>query len=368
VNEKCIDKKTLIFKYISYMIGAIFGRWDIRLSSVPNNLPQLPNPFEYNDKLFPVGKLLSISEKIGHLNSLKGYPNIINKNGVLVEDEGHLDDIVGNIQTFGLKISKNTDDSFWNKMFSNIEKRKLNIRKWFRNNFFNDHLKQYSKSRRKAPIYWQLSTPSASYSVWLYYHRFTNDTFYKVLNDYVIPKLQHEERKLTTLQQEYGPNATAKQRKEIATQETFVEELQTFKQEVARIAPLWNPNLNDGVIINFAPLWRLVPQLKPWQKECKKVWDKLVKGDYDWAHLSMHLWPERVVPKCQTDRSLAIAHDLEENFWYEADKGKWHAKEVSGSEIEKSIRERTSASVKAALDDLLSAPVPAPTRRKRKKK
>ena len=67
----------------------------------------------------------------------------------------------------------------------------------------------------------------------------------------------------------------------------------------------------------MAPLWRLVPQHKPWQKELKSKWDELVAGKYDWAHLAMHLWPERVVPKCATDRSLAIAHGLEDVFWTE---------------------------------------------------
>ena len=45
-------------------------------------------------------------------------------------------------------------------------------------------------------------------------------------------------------------------------------------------------------------------------------------GKYDWAHIAMHLWPERVVPKCATDRSLAIAHGLEDVFWTKDD-GKW---------------------------------------------
>jgi hypothetical protein len=37
----------------------------------------------------------------------------------------------------------------------------------------------------------------------------------------------------------------------------------------------------------------------------------LEKGDYDWAHLAMAYWPDRVREKCETDKSLAIAHDLE---------------------------------------------------------
>lgn len=58
-----------------------------------------------------------------------------------------------------------------------------------------------------------------------------------------------------------------------------------------------------------------MPQHRAWQKECKECWDSLIAGEYDWSHMAMHLWPERVVPKCADDRSLAIAHDLEEFFW-----------------------------------------------------
>ena len=186
----------------------------------------------------------------------------------------------------------------------------------------------YSKSRRKAPIYWQLATPSANYSVWLYIHAFTKDTLFRVQNDYVAPKLAHEERRLESLKSELGDGGTTAQRKEMAAQEAFVEELRAFLEEVKRVAPLWNPNLDDGVIINFAPLWRLVPQHKAWQKELKATWDALCEGKYDWAHLAMHLWPERVVPKCATDRSLAIAHGLEDVFWIEGEDGKWKPRET----------------------------------------
>ena len=41
---------------------------------------------------------------------------------------------------------------------------------------------------------------------------------------------------------------------------------------------------------------------------------KLEKGDYDWAHLAMNYWPERVREKCKTDKSLAIAHGLEDLY------------------------------------------------------
>src|SRR5262249_51038087 len=155
----------------------------------------------------------------------------------------------------------------------------------------------------------------ASYSVWLYYHRLTRDTFYKVLNDYVKPKHDHEQQQLDRLRAEGGADPTRSQRDAVEQQEKFVEELKAFRDEVERVAPLWNPDLTDGALINFAPPSRPVPQHRDWQRECRACWDKLVAGEYDWSHLAMHLWPERVVPKCRTDASLAIAHGLEDILW-----------------------------------------------------
>ena len=100
----------------------------------------------------------------------------------------------------------------------------------------------------------------------------------------------------------------------------------------------------------MAPLWRLVPQHRAWQKELKAAWDSLCAGEYDWAHVAMHLWPERVVPKCATDRSLAIAHGLEEVFWEEDAKGKWAARKQPLTPVATLVAERTSPAVKVGSE------------------
>ena len=117
--------------------------------------------------------------------------------------------------------------------------------------------------------------------------------------------------------------------------------------------------LDDGVALTMAPLWRLVPQHKAWQKELKSKWDDLVAGKYDWAHPAMHLWPERVVPKCASDRSLAIAHKLDDVFWAEADDGKWKPRPTPTRPVDELVRERTSFAVKAALKGLTEASAPS---------
>ena len=148
------------------------------------------------------------------------------------------------------------------------------------------------------------------------------------------------------------------ERKEIAEQEAFVGELRSFLDEVKRVAPLWNPMLDDGVVLTMAPLWRLVPQHKAWQKELKSKWDELAAGKYDWAHVAMHLWPERVVPKCATDRSLAIAHGLKMSF---GRKPRWEVEAATNPDAlnRELVRERTSVAVKAALKEMTEASAPS---------
>jgi hypothetical protein len=280
------------------------------------------------------------------------------KGGILVDDVGHPDDIESAVLAeFGHVWPSHGAAQALEQLQSLACGQKHQLREWLRRSLFDLHLGHFSRSRRKAPIYWQLATPSASYSVWLYILAFSKDTLFRLQNDYVGPKLAHEERRRESLMSELREKPTAVQRKELAAQESIVEELRAFLEEVKRVAPLWSPNLDDGVIINFAPLWRLVPHHKPWQKELKYTWDLLCEGEYDWAHLAMHLWPERVVPKCAKDRSLAIAHGLEEVFWAGATGGQWTTRNVPARQVDELVRERTSPAVKSALKNLLEAPV-----------
>ena len=324
-DEALIDSDANALK--SWFVGVAFDRFDPRLATGERALPPEPEPFDplpsRSPGMWPKGK-----EPAEH-------------NIILVDDESHGDDLTARVRANADRIHIDLQED---------------LRAWFAHEFFPLHIKMYSKSRRKAPIYWQLATPSASYSVWLYIHSYTDDTLFRVQNDYVAPKLAHESRLLGSLRDELGDGGTASQRKQMAAQETFVEELRTLLEEVKRVAPLWNPNLDDGVIINFAPLWRLVPQHKAWQRELKATWDALCKGKYDWSHLAMRLWPERVVPECVDDRSLAIAHGLEDVFWVEGDNGKWKPREELTRAVHVLVAERSSEAVKAALKSLMEAP------------
>ncbi len=76
--------------------------------------------------------------------------------GVLVDDVGHPHDLAQLVEEVFARVETSAPPE---------------VRRWLQRDFFPFHLQRYSKSRRKAPIYWPLSTTSSSYTLWLYYPR-----------------------------------------------------------------------------------------------------------------------------------------------------------------------------------------------------
>jgi len=297
------------------------------------------------------------------------YPVQYPKSGILVEDFGHPSDVVAAVRTIFDSVFEKKSEQWWNEISASLAEKSRDIRDWFAFEYFEQHIKSHSKSRRKAPIVWQLAVPSCRYSVWLYAHRLGRDTLIQVQNDFAVPKLGHEERLLADLLLRSAGTPSSLDRREIEEKQKFVGELREFVEEVKRVAPLWNPSLADGIVLAMAPLWKLVPHNRSWQRELKGKWDELVDGKHDWSHLAMHLWPERVVPKCAEDRSIAISHGLEENFWFESDDGKWEPYKKPKRSIAALVQERTVSAVKAALKSLVEVSHSAvSTKRTRKSK
>jgi len=351
--EAAADTATLAAELVSWAVGVAFGRFDVRFATGARELPAEPEPFD--PLLVRSPAMLTGDDGLPLPRPPAGYSLSFPEDGILVDDPGHPRDLTAAVRAVFDTVFGVSADAVWQEAAALLDPKTHDLRTWLATEFFEHHLKRHSKSRRKAPIIWQLGTRSARYSTWVYAHRLTRDSLFALARDVVAPKLALEERRQSGLVGEAGPNPTAKQRAEIAAQDAVVAELRVFADEVRRVAPLWNPDLDDGIVLVEAPLWRLVPH-KPWAKELKGRWDDLAAGRYDWAHLAMHLWPERVVPKCALDRSLAIAHGLEEVFWAEGADGKWSKRTRATRSIEDLVVERTSPAVKAALADLLAAP------------
>jgi hypothetical protein len=347
--------ESLATALVSWCFGVTLGRWDARIAIDPSLASKFPDPFDPLP-ICPTGMLVGSNGLPAGSGSIASeewlrerpdantppqedgvksqsisdseYPLRISWNGLLVDDPGGIDGWLpkGTPQPHRDDIVRRTHevlDFLWKDKAHELEQEACDIlgvsdlRDYFRKptKFFQDHLKRYSKSRRKAPIYWPLSTVSGSYTIWIYYHRLSDQTLYAAVNQYIEPKISEVERGFSRIEDELkaasGTEAT-RLRDRISETQTFLGELRDLREELLRIAALpYKPDLNDGVIINAAPLNGLF-SLRSWANDTKKIWDKLKNGDYDWAHLAYTMWPDRVREVCKRDRSIAIAHGLED--------------------------------------------------------
>ncbi|MDF5056372.1 BREX-1 system adenine-specific DNA-methyltransferase PglX [Vibrio parahaemolyticus] len=321
------------FKYLSYIVGCAFGRWktDIQTSDrsggLYDELPDQPLAFNFDDISNSGASSLSAIADLGGNNSLIAkLRDLPNYNPELVD-----------------KALRHLGCQDWSELLTKPTR------------FFELHYKQYSQNRRYAPIYWQLQVPSGKYCLWVYYHKINAQTLLSSINDYVSPKLSELSKELEMLVSKTS-RSTSEERLFDSTS-ALKEELEDFNNEMLRVSKFWQPNLNDGVQITAAPLWRLF-QHKPWQKKLKQTWEKLEDGDYDWAHLAYTTWPERVLKKCHSDRSLAITHDVSHDLWHEVEviKGRkkepvceWQPKPLSPAELNDYVREKIATDERLAL-------------------
>ncbi len=268
----------------AYAVGVAFGRWDLRLVTGERITPPVQNPFDPLPAKSP-GMLPEGAEPF-HRHA-----------GILVDDSGHGRDLAGLVEGVLERVQVDGPSD---------------VRSWLRKDFFAFHLQRYSKSRRKAPIYWPLATASGSYTLWVYYPDLSSQTLYSAINDFIEPKLRQMGGEVFALRNKGATRSRDEENQFEAFQE-FELELIELRDALLKLAPSYRPSQDDGVQITAAPLWPFFRH-KPWQKVLRETWSKLEKGDYDWAHLAMNYWPERVREKCKTGKSLAIAHGLEDLY------------------------------------------------------
>jgi hypothetical protein len=296
--NQLVEKETVLLARdtLSYAFGCIFGRWDVRKALSSREVESTAGPFDPLP-LCPPGSLEEFNTS-SSMQSRDAYPLRRNMDGILSDDEDNASDILRGI--------RECLEVVWTKHVEKVEEQACEIlgvrklRDYFRKptkgGFWEDHLARYSKSRRKAPIYWLLQSSKKNYALWLYYHRLDKDLLFKALVNYVEPKIRLETSRLESLLGEKavaGDSGKEAKRlaKELEQQEDFLSELRDFEDKLRRAANVQLvPDFNDGVVLNIAPLHELVP----W-KEAKSYWEALLKGEYGWSSIGQQLRQKRTV-------------------------------------------------------------------------
>ena len=191
--------------------------------------------------------------------------------------------------------------------------------------FFKWHVKLY----RKRPIYWLLQSPKKKYSVYLFHERATSDTLSRLQGKrYLGGKIHNAESELREAKQkETGASGRDKviwsrRARDLAE---LLDDLRAFDQRITAannvqiqdrdgrpVSVRWQPEPDDGVLLNASPLHDLAPA---WKKADSKLdldraWQDLGSGKYDWAKTAMRYWPQRVLKACKQNKSFSIAHGL----------------------------------------------------------
>jgi len=263
---------------VSYLVGAAFGRWDVRVGRDPSLAPSQPDLFA-PVPLCPPGMLVG-DDGLPVLKAPPGYPLELPAGRLLVDEPGHEWDIEAAVRRAAAVLLDDPE-----AILAEAEGilGHQSLRDYLRRQFFKDHLGRYSKSRRKAPIYWQLSVPSRAWGVWVYAPALSRETLYAVARNAAQRQAAAAEL-LAALRAERDAGGRGRSLRDVgrrlAAEEDLVRALQAFRAEAERVAGVgWGPDLDDGIILCAAPLAGLFPAWRAAAEERAK----LRKGAHPWA-------------------------------------------------------------------------------------
>ena len=262
-------------RILSYLVGAGVGRWDLRAAGAPE--PPLGDLFD-PVPIYPPGMLLDRGRPARLTPS--GYEFDLPPEQVLLDQPGHPWDIVERVRTAAALLVADTEAVLGDVM---KHLRGRNLRDHLRKHFFKNHLTRYTKSRRKAPIYWPLYVPSGVWGVWVYAPSLTRETLFAV-ETAATARLNAAGSEISRLRSEQqigqGGRAPGRLADLLEAEEHLAEELRSFRNEAARIAALgWVPDSDDGIVLCAAPLADLFPA---WV-DARRERQNLRAGKYPWA-------------------------------------------------------------------------------------
>jgi len=288
-----IDDEELSLRWISYAIGIVMGRFKPGING------------ELGCGRFPK----DVSARLRAL---------ADADGVATLDEGHQDDLARKVwEALEIMLGEAGASEVVETALEEGNPETL-LRRYLAKDFFKRHLQQY----RKRPVYWLLESPERSYSVYVFHERATRDTLPLIMGSrYVAGKINYLQNRMEGIQEEMKSSQGKKRKdleKMLEQREKMVLDVEVFEAAIRRVLEQknerkdgsdetvgWAPEIDDGVILNLAPLNELMPS---W-KEPDKFWQELAEGKYDWSYTAMRYWPDRVMEKCKTNKSYAIAHN-----------------------------------------------------------
>jgi hypothetical protein len=212
--------------------------------------------------------------------------------------------------------------------------------------FFDFHFRQFSRGKKKAPIFLPLQSEKGRYVIWVCYYSLDAETLLTCVNDHIEPDLTCAHKDLASLNTK--KERTIQEGEELVLLGELIVDLESFKDDILNACKNWRPKYVDGVQIQLAPLWRLF-QHSGWRGRLEGTWKDLELGELDWSQTAFDYWPERILKKCYEDHSIAIVHNVASDLWEEIEVsiGKtkrtkliWQPKEMTKIELDTYIQQK----------------------------
>ena len=295
VTTKTVINDTVFAQeIIQEIVGFVFGRWDISYVLGKIHVPEFGDIFDP----LPFMPVVSLDKKPAT------YPLDIPADGILVGDANNPHSIVRHV--------REAIQVIWGDKANDIEYELCQLigyetlQDYFDSpqGFFDYHFKRYTKSRRKAPIYWPISTEHGEYTIWVYYPKLSQNTLPKIVLMLGV-EIEEIRSKLTSAQLKH--DKVEENRLRITL--TDLEGMVTSLHDVIDLP--YKPNHDDGVPVTAAPLAGFFAHTQ-WRNECNRNLECLNKGTYDWSHLAFSMFPLRIREKAKKDWCMALTHGLEE--------------------------------------------------------
>ena len=264
---------------LSWAVGLAFGRWDVRGPQDDGEfdpfapLPVCPPAMLVGADGFPVK------------SPPAGYPIPLPSDWVLLDEPGSPLDLAAAVDAAAAAASPKGEDLLADAA-AVLGRR--SVREYLAKQFFKDHISRYSKSRRQAPLYWQLTIPSGAWSAWIYAPMFSREMLFAVVRE-ADRRLAAGAERVRAWVLEQGATGNGRElSKRLDTERALIEQLTEFRNDIARIAGLgWEPDLDDGFVLNAAPLSRWFPK-NTW-KQASEALDEIRKGKkFGWATIHQY--------------------------------------------------------------------------------
>lgn len=246
ITYRVETKENYVKNLISYFVGCAFGRYSLD-----------------KDGLMFAGGTFDESNYITF--------KVDNDNIIPITDESYFsDDIVERFKTF---IKTVYGDNTFNENMDFIaealgkkgtETSEETIRRYFVNDFFNDHVKMY----QKRPIYWLLDSGKKNgFKALVYMHRYNENLIPKVRLDYLHRVQTTYEKLLSDVNYKLTTDLSMTDKKETKNRQAdLMSKLQEIKEYDEKIAHIANQrisiDLDDGVKVNYEKFKDILAKIK----------------------------------------------------------------------------------------------------------